>query len=98
MSSDCQMSLLGSKLRELRGSKSLYAIERDSGISRGNLLRYEKGTQIPENDALKRLADYFQIEFLELKKLWVADQFPEGSLNRQALVAWLMDLGVELDC
>jgi transcriptional regulator with XRE-family HTH domain len=96
LSSNCQIRLLAARLRELRGLKSLYAVEHDSGISRGNLLRYEKGVQIPENDALQRLADYYQIEFLELKKLWVADLFPIDSLNRQALDAWLKDMGIQL--
>ena len=91
MQESCQINLLAAKLRALRANKSLYAIEKESGISRGNLLRYENGMQIPENDSLKRIAAFYQVSFIELKKLWVADLFPEGSIEREALFAWLKD-------
>jgi transcriptional regulator with XRE-family HTH domain len=88
---NCQTTLLGSRLRQLRADKSLYAIEKESGISRGTLQRYENGTQVPENEALLRLSKFYKIEFLNLKKLWVADLFRQGTPEREALLLWLKE-------
>jgi transcriptional regulator with XRE-family HTH domain len=84
-------TVLGDKLRLLRGENTLYSIEKQSGISRGTLLRYENGEQVPGNQSLQKLANFYGVDIIALKKLWVADLFPENSLERQALMLWFKE-------
>jgi transcriptional regulator with XRE-family HTH domain len=83
---------LASKLRELRGEESLYGVSKASGISRGTLYRYEKGTLVPEDSTLEKLAKYYDVPFRELKKLMFADFYPEQSYQREILIEWVKEL------
>lgn len=80
---------LGQKLKSLRGERSLYQIEKESGIARSLLRRYEVGTLIPESDMLKRLAAFYGQSFQDFKILCFEDLYPEGSEDRQILRYWL---------
>jgi len=88
-------TLLGERLKALRGEKTLYEVNEESGINRGTLQRYENGTQIPGDEALEKLAKFYGVDLVELKKLWVVDLFPPGSLGRKALQLWLAEGGLK---
>lgn len=78
---------LATRLRALRGSRSLYSIAEESGISRPVLHRYENG-RIPTDEQLKALAKYYKIPYQELKFLAFEDIFPAGSEERRLLFDW----------
>jgi transcriptional regulator with XRE-family HTH domain len=92
---EVKKTFLGEKLKTLRGETSLYFVGEKSGIDRGTIQRYEKGTQVPTNNSLQKLADFYQVDFYELKKLWVADLFPPNSIERKALKIWLSENSLE---
>lgn len=85
-------SLLAEKLKELRGDESVYGAAKAAGVSRGTLYRYEQGVLIPEDPTLEKLAKYYDVPFRELKKLMLADFFPEHSLQREILIEWVQEL------
>jgi len=70
---------LGQKLKELRGNLSLYEVEKDVGITRISIQRYESGERVPEDRNLEILAEYYQVPFELLKTLIFQNKYPSGS-------------------
>lgn len=79
---------LGTRLRELRGDRTVYQIYKASGIDRTQLARYEDG-RLPEPRVLKQLAEFYGIPYFELRALAFEDMFPTGSEDRELLKQWL---------
>lgn len=81
------MSLLGSRLKELRGEKTLYQVGKACNLIPNDVSRYEKGERTPTPAVLKRLAEYFETEYSELRQLYYEDTIntPE---EEKALLAW----------
>lgn len=52
-------SVIGSRLRMLRGEKTLETVSADTGISRSALNMYELGNRIPRDDVKIRIASYY---------------------------------------
>ncbi len=50
-------------LREARGTRSKYAIERATGIAHGNLHGMENGTRFPSEATLRTLCAFYGIAF-----------------------------------
>lgn len=50
---------IGTRLRELRGKKTLEVVSFDTGISRSTLNMYELGLRVPRDDIKIRLATYY---------------------------------------
>lgn len=80
---------LGQKLTTLRGEKTLYRVEKESGVDRGQLRRYEIGETLPENESLAKLAAFYGVDFKELKMLYFEDCFPDQSQERNLLFEWV---------
>jgi transcriptional regulator with XRE-family HTH domain len=80
---------LATRLRELRGERSLYKVEEGSGIPRSMLKRYESGENLPEDITLQKLSSFYAVDYAELKTLYFEDFFPSGSLNREILFQWV---------
>ncbi len=62
MKADGEVSL-AHLLREARGTRSKYAIERATGIAHGNLHGMENGTRFPSEGTLRTLCAFYGIEF-----------------------------------
>lgn len=58
-----QDSTLAGRLRELRGNESRKAFSLKYGIHEQSLIRYEKGTRIPDNDIIQRIAKGEKVSF-----------------------------------
>jgi transcriptional regulator with XRE-family HTH domain len=84
-------SKLGNKLRTLRGERTLYQVANAIGINRRQLQRYEEG-RLPEDEPLEKIADYYQVQFADLKELYFEDLYPEGERNREVLKKWIQKL------
>ena len=52
-------SVIGTRLRMLRGDKTLEIVSADTGISRSALNMYELGNRIPRDDVKIRIANYY---------------------------------------
>jgi transcriptional regulator with XRE-family HTH domain len=85
-------TLLSQKLRELRGSRTLYSIEKEIQISRGTLLKYETGQLVPEKNRLTLLSKYYKVSYESLFGLLLEDLFPAHSLEREIVVQWAVGL------
>jgi len=83
---------LALKLIELRGEQTLYRLAKEVGIARSLLFRYENGTLSPDTDKLEKLARHYSLDVYDLKKLYFADLYPEGSRDRQLLIQWALEV------
>ncbi len=56
---------IGIRLRKMRkeSGKTISTIARDTGISKSNLSRYERGMHQPGINILRQLAEYFEVDF-----------------------------------
>lgn len=54
---------LAQLLREARGPRSKYAVERATGIAHGNLHGMENGTRFPSEGTLRALCAFYGIAF-----------------------------------
>lgn len=81
---------LGVRLKMLRAGRPLNQVEKESGINRGQLRRYEEG-RIPEDGLLVKLADYYQVPYQELKGLAFETLYPKGTTQRQVLFTWVQE-------
>ena len=68
---------LGARLKELRGDSSSADIAKECGLSHVQILRYEKGEQIPPDKTLRILAEIFEVSYRELKILYYQDLFAD---------------------
>jgi len=80
---------LGQLLKILRGDKPLNVVEQETGVSRANLSRYEKGGHMPQDITLKKLATFYGVSYEQLKMAQFEDLYPEGSEVRTILKKWL---------
>ena len=85
-------SKLARKLRELRGNLPLTQLEKATNIPRSLLYRFEKGTRTPHNIALHKLAEFYKLNFIDLKILHFEDLYPPGSEDRESLITWFKSL------
>lgn len=81
------MSRLGDKLKELRDTQSLYEVEQSTGIRRNEIRRYELGEYAPSTTTLEKLAEYFEVTYDELRKLYY-DDFFEDPRERRIAIEW----------
>lgn len=79
---------LAQRLRELRGERSFVDIEAHTGISRGNLTRYERGLFLPQKKTLKILATFFSVPYSELRALYYEDLFSDDPEELEIVVHW----------
>jgi transcriptional regulator with XRE-family HTH domain len=84
------MSKLGELLKRLRGDSSLFEVEKATKVSRAQIMRYEKGL-LPEAGTLKKLAEYFEIPYVELRKIYYVDYFNQNPDEREAALAWAQE-------
>ena len=55
------MSILGDRLRELRGETSQSEMARELDMARPQWIRYENGTSVPGADILERICRYHDV-------------------------------------
>ncbi len=65
--------IIGKNLRRARGSRSLFIVRRDTGISDAYLRSIEKGRANPSIEFLQRLAKYYQVP---LESFWGVKEKP----------------------
>lgn len=81
------MSHLGDRLKELRGELSLVDVEKGTGLSRIGISRYEQGVNIPEPTNLKKLAEFYEVSYKELRKLYLEDFYSDPE-ERKIVFEW----------
>jgi transcriptional regulator with XRE-family HTH domain len=84
------MTPLGEKLRELRGTRTLYEVQQATKIDRGHLKRYEAGELSPTMDKLKLLGEFYGA-MEELMFLYFEELLP-GELEREYVIKWAKKL------
>ncbi|WP_303674991.1 helix-turn-helix domain-containing protein [Vampirovibrio chlorellavorus] len=84
------MTYLGNKLKELRGSLSLYEVGGDTGIPRIEISRYERGQHLPTPKNLQKLADYYEVPYEDLRVLYFSDYFSEENVDRPVVLKWAL--------
>lgn len=67
------MTRLGDFLKELRGSLSTVDVEREIGIPRITISRYERGENVPSPEKLKQLAALYEYPYEKLRLLYYDD-------------------------
>lgn len=67
------MTRLGDYLKELRGSLSTVDVEREIGIRRITLSRYERGENVPSPEKLRELAAFYECSYEKLRALYYED-------------------------
>ena len=87
------MNQLSKILRELRGADSLYEVEKQTGIRRAQLQRYENGLRTPPRDILKKLSGYYEIAYETLLHLYLDEHF--GDPEARTLAGWQKRGGYE---
>lgn len=81
------MGRLQERLKELRGTLSYFDVEKGTGINRGQLRQYEIGELQPTPMMLRKLAEYYDISYEELRFLWLEDFFSEPE-ERAIVLKW----------
>jgi transcriptional regulator with XRE-family HTH domain len=79
---------LGERLKELRGEKTLYEVERQTGIRRSALNSYEKGDHFPTPKTLEKLAEFYKVPYKELRILHYWDYYMANPTERDIVLAW----------
>jgi transcriptional regulator with XRE-family HTH domain len=82
------MSFLGQRLRELRAGLSLMDIAKEMGMSDVQILNFEKGSQKPRKEILKRLAELYDVSYDELRKLYYSDLFTNDPEEYRIILEW----------
>jgi transcriptional regulator with XRE-family HTH domain len=83
---------LAEALRTLRGERALNEVEKQTGVSRGNLSRYEQGQYLPRKDVLKKLAAFYEVPYQDLRTLYYEDMFSEDAEEREIVIHWARSL------
>jgi transcriptional regulator with XRE-family HTH domain len=78
---------LGQRLKELRGPLSLVSVERGTGIARIDLSRYEQGRYYPSPDRLKRIAEFYEVPYKDLRMLYYEDFYKDPE-ELQIIIEW----------
>jgi transcriptional regulator with XRE-family HTH domain len=55
------ITLLGDRLKRLRGKRTQSEVAKSLGITRARYSHYENGRNEPDNEMLQKLADYYQV-------------------------------------
>jgi transcriptional regulator with XRE-family HTH domain len=76
---------LSKRLKELRGERSLLDIEKGTGISRVQIMRFEKAQRVPNPTNLRQLAEFFTVPYEELRSLYYEDLFQNKDEQRIVL-------------
>lgn len=58
--------IIGSKIRNLRGTESQQTLATKLGISKSALAMYERGERIPRDEVKMRIAQYFNVSLEEI--------------------------------
>jgi transcriptional regulator with XRE-family HTH domain len=82
------MGRLGEKLKELRGNRSLYEVSKGSDVPSADLGRYEAQEYHPTKPTLKKLAEYFEVSYKELRFLHYEDNFADDPEELSAVIDW----------
>jgi transcriptional regulator with XRE-family HTH domain len=85
------MSRLGDRLKELRGNLSLLDVEKGSGIPRFTVSRYESGENVPSSSKIRQLADFYEVPYPELRKLFYEELFHSEPSEREALLSCVFE-------
>jgi len=85
------VSRLGDRLKELRGTLSLVDVQKGTGLSRSGVSRYEQGVNVPEPTNLKKLAEYYEVTYKELRKLYFEDIYSDPE-ERKILLEWVSEI------
>lgn len=83
----CQVSLLGAKLRELRGNHSLHEVAAELGVDTSVISRYENGKRAPIPEMLEKLAEYYEVDYESLRELHYDEAIPD-TRERAILLKW----------
>ena len=67
------MTSLGDTLKELRGNATLYEVGLEIGVDRSIISRYERGVIAPKPPLLKKLAQYYEVDYKWLRSLYYDD-------------------------
>lgn len=81
------MTLLGDRLKQLRGEATLYEVGQAIGVDRSIISRYERGVIAPQPPLLKKLAEYYEVEYKRLRTLHYQDSIKEPE-EQQILLEW----------
>jgi transcriptional regulator with XRE-family HTH domain len=81
------MSRLGQQLKALRGSLSLFDVEKGTGIHRYSISRYEAGSHIPSPEQLRQLADYYGTTYTEVRRYFYEDLWAASIDEQMAMKA-----------
>lgn len=82
------MSQLAKKLRQLRGNLSLHEVGKGSGVASADLGRYESGHYYPTKSSLKKLAEYYEIPYEDLRLLYYEDIYADDGEERDVIIKW----------
>ncbi len=82
------MPHLGDKLKALRGTLSLYEVERQTGIQRTVLNNYERGKHFPTPKSLEKLAAFYKIPYKELRLLYYHDYYADHPTEAEITLEW----------
>ncbi len=63
---------IGTRLRRLRGDRTIEKVSEDTGLGRSALTMYELGNRIPRDEAKLILADYYNVS---VDRLFFAQTF-----------------------
>lgn len=81
------MSHLSQQLRALRGERSLLDIEKGTGISRVQIMRFEKAQRVPNPTNMRQLAEFFGVTYQDLRTLYYEDLLANPE-EKQIVLAW----------
>lgn len=87
------MSKLGDRLKELREAKSLSLrdMQQELGIDRSDLSKYERGRFVPTPDRLHKLAQFYDLPYRELRKLYIMDLFTDPD-DYELVLEWAAEV------
>jgi transcriptional regulator with XRE-family HTH domain len=87
---DIIMHLLGTRLRELRGELSLHEVGKGSNVAAADIRKYETGQYYPTKPTLKKLCDYFEVPYGELRFLYYEDIYRLDSEELETITSWVL--------
>ncbi len=72
------MSKLGDYLKELRGTLSYGDVQKGTRISSGLIHRYEHGDRVPTPATLRKLAEFYEVSYADLRLKFYEDMFSDA--------------------
>ncbi|MEB3286368.1 MAG: helix-turn-helix transcriptional regulator [Vampirovibrionales bacterium] len=83
------MSQLADQLRKLRGNRTLYQVQQETGLPRITISRYERDENTPSINNLKKLAQYYQIDYKALRLYYYEDILTDAE-ERLIVLSWAL--------